>query len=250
MSGYNPRNANASVTVVAIDPGSTTGIAIVSIDARWVRGLGEPSYDALGRAIRSKVAYQIGRDPKALYEGNTAKVSTDWLDERMLPIYANQPAHEDHGTRRDDRFRAVMMGEQFFGGALTSGDAGEIVQIRQIAGLLENYSKATIVIEDFTLRTAVRSRDVTSPDRIRFAITTNEILHGSSGRTPFLQMPSYAKTTATDERLKRAGLYFAGMPHACDAARHALTFLRDARQHEELRAHAWPHKFADFFDED
>lgn len=40
-----------------------------------------------------------------------------------------------------------------------------------------------------------------------------------------LQMPSSAKTFATDERLKDAGLYIVGQDHARDAARHLLLYL-------------------------
>ncbi|MGE5612714.1 MAG: hypothetical protein ACM3UO_00365 [Bacillota bacterium] len=249
MSGY--KAAGTTVNVIAIDPGSTTGIAVITIDGRWIRGLGDATYDGLGRAIRSKVAYQIGRYPKAMYGDAVETLSNVEMDERMLPVYAEKPdADGITHTMRDERFRAVMSGDQQNGGTLMSGDAGEVVQLRQIAGLMENYSTAAIVIEDFNLRTAVRSREVTSPDRLRLAITAIELLYGTESRTPFLQQPAYAKTTATDERLKRAGLWFPGMPHACDAARHALTFLRDARQHEQIRAFAWPHKFTDGFGDD
>jgi hypothetical protein len=246
------RGGSSSVTVIAIDPGETTGIVIVTVDTRWLRGLGEPSYDAMGRAIKSRAAYQVGRDTKAWLPGDerARRMGPDELNERMLPVYGGMEVPmEQTAMRSETRFVAVLEGEwPAKGEPIRSHDAAEVIQIRQIAGLLSNYESAAIVIEDFNLRTQVTGREVTSPDRLRLAVTANEILHGE-GRTPFLQQPSYAKTTATDERLKRAGMYLPGMVHATDAARHALTFLRDARQAEHIRHHAWPHRFADKFDD-
>jgi hypothetical protein len=39
------------------------------------------------------------------------------------------------------------------------------------------------------------------------------------------------------------------MPHATDAAGHAALFLRKARQHESIRAAAWPTHFFNHFEE-
>lgn len=240
-----------SVSVVSLDPGSTSGLVVITIDTSWVRGLGPATWEGLGAAIGTKVAYQIGREPKAFFndgERATTLDSSRDLDEHLLPILAGQPLVTDNGGRKTARFYEIMGGQQVAGGPpLSHNDAGEIIQARQIAGLLANYPEAAFVIEDFTLRTQVRSREVTSPDRLRLTTTSDEVLHGE-GRTPFIQQPSYAKTTATDDRLKRAGVYFPGMPHATDAARHALTFLRDARQKETVRAAAWPRHFSDDFD--
>ena len=40
------------------------------------------------------------------------------------------------------------------------------------------------------------------------------------------QMASLAKTTVTDDRLRRWGLWAKGSSHARDAIRHAVTYLR------------------------
>lgn len=48
-----------------------------------------------------------------------------------------------------------------------------------------------------------------------------------------------AKTTLTDDRLRAAGMYVAGSAHIRDATRHALTFLRRAKQSQDLREEMW-----------
>ena len=251
MNPTMPSRPKGSIcSVLAIDPGETTGLVVIGVDVRWVRGQGSATWEGLGKAVRTKVAYQIGRYPKAFNIDKDRSTLLDDVDEVMLPILAGQPLERNDGMRSTERFYAILNGGHTArGGDLRSGEASEIVQIRQIAGLLENYPDAALVIEDFTLRRMSSDRALLSPDRLRLAVTANEALHGSTGRTPFLQQPSYAMSTATDERLKRAGLYFPGMPHATDAARHALTFLRDARKSEGVRAQGFPRQFFDGFDD-
>lgn len=243
------RAKGRAVQVVAVDPGSTSGVVVVSVATSWLRGLGDPTWEGLGGALGVRLAYQLGRDPRVYGEAPVDRRRA--LDEYVLPILADQPLVDpeaDLRTRSGVRFYRIMDGTgPAGGGSLNVVDAGEVIQVRQLNGLLANYPRAALVIEDFSLRTEVRSREVTSPDRLRLAITAHECIHGP-GRVPFLQQPSMAKTTATDDRLKRAGLYFPGLPHATDAARHALTFVRNARQNESLRAAAWPRYFKDEFD--
>lgn len=71
-------------------------------------------------------------------------------------------------------------------------------------------------------------------------------------QTPFfIQNRSLAKTTMTDDRLKNLGLYDSngGMKHARDATRHAFYFLRDMSITQSgsafRRYTAWPHLFND-----
>lgn len=244
------RPKGSLATVIAIDPGSTSGIVVISVDIRWVRGLGSASWEGLGKAVRSKVAYQVGRDPKKFDIDRERSTRLDDVDEALLPILADQPLEHNDGMRSTARFYAILSGEHEAGGGdLSMLEAGEVSQVRQIAGLLENYPAAALVIESFALGIMSMDAELLGPERLKFAITTNEILHGSSGRIPFHQTKSYAGNTATDDRLKRAGLWFPGMKHANDAARHALTFLRDARKTESVRAAAFPRHFTDEFDD-
>lgn len=253
-----PRRQNGNPTVIAVDPGSTTGLAVLAIDARWLRGQGPASWEGLGAAIRFKAAYQIGRIPRAFDfdRDRSVKVDTSGLDEALLPVLAaNQPllgdGEFDGRGRRDAAFYAVLNGDASRTtptSVLNTVDAGEVLQVRQMSGLFDNYPDAALVIEDFQLRIFNQDREVLAPARLRLALQAEEALHGG-GRVPFLQQPSEAKTTAPDERLKRANLYFAGMPHATDASRHAAVFFRRLRASEEMRAAAFPRHFKGWEDQ-
>lgn len=251
-----PRKNLGPCSVVAVDPGTTTGLIVVSIDPRWVRGLGPASWEGLGAAITYRQAYQIGRDPKGWDDdqGHSAKLSVTELDGKLLPYLAqNQPllgdGPFDGRGRKDAHFYGILAGETAAVGRgdMLTIDGGEVLQVRQIAGLLDNHTEAALVIEDFSLRTANSDREVLSPARLRLAIQAEEILHGV-GRVPFLQMPSEAMNAATNDRLKRAGLYWPGMPHATDAARHAALFFRRCRSSETVRVQAYPRHFQEWID--
>lgn len=245
-------------SVVAVDPGTTTGLLVMSVDPRWLKGQGSATWEGLGGAVRFKAAYQIGRYPKRfnIDTGRAMKIDApEGLDDEMLPVLAQgQPLLDgldefDGRGRRTRSFYAILSGEPGVVGRgdLSTVDAGEVMQVRQTAGLLDNFPEATLVIEDFQLRTQSMDREALSPSRLRLAIETEEILHGV-GRVPFLQQPSDAMTVATDDRLKRGNLYFAGMPHATDASRHAALFMRRCRTDERLRAQAFPRHFSDWED--
>ena len=239
-----PSPSPGPCTILAIDPGETTGIAVLSLNPRWLRGQGSPTPAGILAATVSRYGVQIGRYPKVFDDGRgKASVTTNAkLESSLMPIYANQPLddEEDPATR----FFARISGEGPAGGGdLTTIQANELSQVRHIAGLLEIHAKAALVIEGFALRKFTQDPSLLSPDRLRFAITANELLHGTIGRTPFLQQPSYAMTTATDDRLQRARLYLPGMPHATDAMRHAMTFARDCRKDESIRRAAFPRHF-------
>lgn len=240
-------------TVLSIDPGSTTGLLVASINPRWLKGEGPATWEGLGAAIRFKAAYQIGRQPKRfnIDTGRAMKIDrSEGLDTEMLPVLAEgQPLLDgqdefDGRGRKTQHVYAILRGETAAVGRgdLLAVDAGEVLQVRQTAGLLDNFPDAALVIEDFQLRMFNQDRETLSPSRLRLAIETEEILHGI-GRVPFLQQPSDAMRTATDDRLKRANLYFAGMPHATDAARHTATFFRRCRSDESLRSQAFPRHF-------
>lgn len=247
-----PRRPLGACSLLAVDPGTTTGLVVVSIDPRWLKGQGPASWDGMAAAMRSKVAYQIGREPRHFDIDTGRSTLLDDPDEWLLPILAEQPLidPEDGGALTNAQFYSVLSGEpsEVPRGDLNFVDAGEVVQVRQVAGLLDNYPSAALVIEDFQLRTSSKDREALSADRLRLAIMAEEILHGG-GRVPFLQTPSDAKTTVTDDRLRRAGLYFPGMDHARDAGRHAALFFREARKYEALRAQAWPRHFAEGWEE-
>ena len=96
---------------------------------------------------------------------------------------------------------------------------------------------AAIVCEDFQLRTLAAEL---SPVRIRAMIEMYIRLSPDENRPIFLQMPSLAKSTVTDARLKQWKLYRPGEEHARDSLRHSITFLRRASVDVRIRRAAWP----------
>lgn len=117
-----------------------------------------------------------------------------------------------------------------------------------LSRMIENFPGAAIVTEDFILRSErkEKTRELLSPVRINAKLET---LLWMQGRRMFLQQPSLAKTTITDERLKLWGCYTSdgGLVHARDADRHALLFVRRCMglQGAGLRTAAWPYIFGE-----
>lgn len=103
---------------------------------------------------------------------------------------------------------------------------------------------AAIVIEDFILRKQSMDRALLSPVRLTAALEW-AIDETGIPYEMFRQTPAEAKGLATDERLKKWGLYSraGGMQHARDGDRHSITFLRKAKQIGSVRAEAWPHLY-------
>lgn len=165
-------------------------------------------------AQRSVVAF----DP-----GGTTGWATLWFPERNLY----------HGTN-------LLDGLEFdcgqFGGPERSQSA-------EIAIMLSEYS-GPVIIEDFVLRQFRKDSDLLSPVRMIARIeNTIEWMERAEPRRDkcivFKQQPALAKSTATDARMRDWGLWTPGKPHANDAVRHAITFLRRAKASGAMRRKAW-----------
>lgn len=120
----------------------------------------------------------------------------------------------------------------------------ENTQASEVLGIIDSWPGCVVVIEDFILRSSVTSRELLSPVRITEKIDYGMFLAG--GRVPmFKQMPSEAKTSITDDRLRSWGFYQreGGLKHARDADRHALRWLQKCKQHAWMRAACWPYLF-------
>lgn len=162
------------ITIIALDPGKTTGWALMSIDRA---ALAEPTVPILSSIMH--YAYgEIGGD-----------------------------------------------------------DQDEFDQVRWVGELLDAWPFAVVVREDFILRTSNADRAVLSPVRVGFGIDFSAWVRG---KRAFLQQPSLAKSTATDERLRKWGLYRPGSEHARDATRHAITFARRLKSVPTLMREALP----------
>lgn len=119
---------------------------------------------------------------------------------------------------------------------------GEAAGVAELVGLCRSWPGACVVIEDFIVRRMDQSRDFLSPVRITAAISQ---WLWQQNRHYFVQQPSHAKATVTDERLKRWGLYRSegGLNHARDADRHAIAFLRKCKADPAFRLKAFPHLY-------
>ena len=85
-----------------------------------------------------------------------------------------------------------------------------------------------VVLEDFILRERTQKRDLLSPVRltamVQAMVFSNDDYEASIHT---LQSASNAKSTVTDDRLKRWDLWVPGQQHARDAIRHMILLLRE-----------------------
>ena len=98
-------------------------------------------------------------------------------------------------------------------------------QAQEMVDLCRAWEDADIVCEGFIMRQFLPEPSVLDP--VRLAAILSYVM---SPRRVYQQQPSLAMTTVTDDRLKDWKLYgderLTGKPHARDAMRHAITWLR------------------------
>jgi hypothetical protein len=120
---------------------------------------------------------------------------------------------------------------EFEVGQIEGGDSTQGLALSQ---QLAEFS-GPVVIEDFVLRQYSADRDLLAPVRITSRIEQTIDLLLQYGYEPedrrgvlpiFKQLPALAKSTCTDARMRRWGVWTPGRPHANDALRHSITFLR------------------------
>lgn len=106
-------------------------------------------------------------------------------------------------------------------------------QADEMVALAMAWDDSHIVVEDFLLRKFSTDRSLLSPVRITARFEYGLYL-AEDTRTIVLQPGELAMSTITDARLEainQLGIFSAtiGQPHARDAVRHALTWLRRAK---------------------
>lgn len=119
---------------------------------------------------------------------------------------------------------AVFDGESLYCGQIEGISENETVDL--LLDVLEEYGCGVVVLEDFILRSSVKTRDLLSPVRINAAISYGLHSGGWVGVAVELQTATDAKGVLTDARLRRKGLWVPGKDHANDAIRHMLLYLR------------------------
>lgn len=123
----------------------------------------------------------------------------------------------------------------------------EIHQSLEIGELIDAWEGAAFLVEDFILREFSMARELLAPVRIKEHLTMYcQVMYEPTPRPMFLQQPSAAMSAVTDDRLRRWGLYNSHSgPHARDATRHAVHFLRRCKEDPILRSTAWPHIYGE-----
>lgn len=118
---------------------------------------------------------------------------------------------------------AVLKGRMAYG-QFKGSENGAIDQMLQ---LIKEHKAETVVIEDYVVRLPYKNthRAGLSPARIGAGLAY--ALSGVPSVTQVkFQMPSQM-AVITDDRLKAWGLWLPGKPHACDAMRHMVIYLRN-----------------------
>lgn len=108
-------------------------------------------------------------------------------------------------------------------------------QVAEMLEMVSEWETAKIVIEQFILRKFTADPCLLDPVRVTAAFEFGLADRRKKRDTPravIFQQPSLAMTTMTDERLRAIGWLegTAGQPHARDAERHNLTWLRRAKE--------------------
>lgn len=225
-----------AATIIWVDPGLTTGVCVLSVKPEWLSGEGSPDWAGLRNVVKTKWWAQLGNHARVL-EGCDP---VPWEAKRLSEdAEQRQRGYGPAG----DMFTVLKGNGRYRGGPASPLQALLIRQAVQMRGVLEAHPEAAWGHEDFILRTRDAKRETLSPVALNAMMTTLELCAGSRARWPFVQGASLAMSTATDERLKVAQLYVPGLPHAVDATRHAVTFLRRCRGDAALRKAAWPEIF-------
>ena len=204
-----------TATVVWFDPGESTGVCVLAVNPAWLEGNWDADWAGLKTATRSAWFSQIGAEPR------------EWDGYRAVT-----PARENR------------VPERFYNGPALSERVGqELSMIYQAREVLDLWPSAAWGYETYRVESmAAATTEALTPVRFFSTLAFSTIMDDGRPRVPFVSDRSM-KASASDDRLKRAGLYVPGMPHATDAARHAALFMRSARQHRAIRQAAWPRLF-------
>lgn len=203
------------------------------------------------------MARKPGRAPvsEIRYDGTTGDPTVISYDPGSTTGWALMSVHPEALVKPDVRILSNvehMSFGQFVG--------TEYAQVDEMLALAAEWPGAALIIEDFVLRRFDAGREVLSPVRItaafRYGLSrgliatrdkegsfNHEASSWSAGRIARSQQASLAMTTMTDERLQRVGFYerTSGKPHARDALRHTITFLKRLKENSKLRKEVFPY---------
>ncbi len=104
-------------------------------------------------------------------------------------------------------------------------------QAIDMAKIIDYAWPCAVVIEDFVPQHLNKDRHFLSPVRVTAKL---ELLLYQRDRRCTRQMPSTAMSTIHDDYMREIGMWSAGQPHANDAVRHGLLFLRRAADDPQM----------------
>lgn len=187
--------------VFAVDPGETTGWAWACV------GVNEHRADAATGGVRAAKRHRsgaLGADTRVAW-GEVPRRQRNPVSGEPVPMW------EMENIQAQD-IVIEMIRCQAMGSRASAGVVPEI---------------STVCIEDFILREWTQDRSLLSPVRVGAKVEYSMAVSGVIKADVHLQSSSDAKRTVTDERLKRWGFWVEGQPHARDALRHLLLFMRE-----------------------
>lgn len=212
----------SSATVLAFDPGGTTGWCAMSVPARIL------NYDP------NDVDFSVDLGMQSLEWMDYISFSHGQIDCMTMTF-----EDAEHTVKRHN---GLSIGAENRG-------------VHKMISLAKDFDFPPIVLEDFILdfKKADMKRETLSPVRLISMFSYGlDLLNMEGDPMPpiFIQSRSNVKTTATDQRLKNWGLYDRNSGnHARDATRHAAYFLRGCRggsfEAAQKRHDAWPDLFPD-----
>jgi hypothetical protein len=183
-------------SVHGVDPGETTGYAWALVGVKEMLS-SEPFHEMLPRLAADTSGYQLG-------------------DCRFRTVQINCYPDENNGAMNIYAQMEVSVG-----------------MARRCIRRAGSPAKPTdiAIFEDFILQERTQDRSLLSP--VRLTAKAEQILWSPWCRDEFIwmqpQSASDAKSTCTDDRMRRWGLWIPGQPHATDATRHLIVALRRIR---------------------
>lgn len=120
----------------------------------------------------------------------------------------------------------------------------EFVQVDEMIAICQAWPSAVLVTEHFILQKFRQDENLLSLVRLNSALRYGlyAVSDPKVRRRVYRQNAALAMTTITDERLRRLGYWerSVGQPHARDAIRHGLTFLRRLKTQDSLLTEVFP----------
>lgn len=131
-------------------------------------------------------------------------------------------------------------------GEFTGPEFRQAIEIARLAREIQSLDYKTgpaMIVEQWDQDPRFHSTDpeTLSPVRIGAQLELLQEQKQLGDCTLHFQSRSLAFSTATDERLKRWGLWVAGSDHIRAALRHAITALRRARENPDFIRELWPY---------